>query len=112
MFSDHLQKIDEVPYKTLLGVAAGLVILCQLIAMVLVVDGQVEKAQVRDLRYASEQMAIARCSEPGSRPLASEMSETWSRIAPGRGAGLVTAPTQPATFGMKRTSRRRFQASR
>jgi len=63
MFSDHLQKIDEVPYKTLLGVAAGLVILCQLIAMVLVVDGQVEKAQVRDLWYASERMAIARCSE-------------------------------------------------
>ena len=63
MFSDHLQKVDKVPYKTLLVVAAGLVFLCQLVAMVLVVDSQVEKAEIRDAHYSSAQMVIADCSE-------------------------------------------------
>ena len=63
MFSDHLQKIDKLPYKALLIIAAGLVFLCQLVAMVLVVDGQVEKAQIRDAHYSSAQMVIADCSE-------------------------------------------------
>ena len=63
MFSEHLQKIDKMPYKTLLVVAAGLVFLCQLLAMVLVVDSQVEKAQIRDAQYSSAQMVIADCSE-------------------------------------------------
>ncbi|MBK5204808.1 MAG: hypothetical protein JJD98_05170 [Polaromonas sp.] len=60
MFSDHLQKIDKVSSKTLLGVAGGLVILCQLIAMALVVDGQVKNAQ---LRGASERIAMAQCRQ-------------------------------------------------
>ncbi len=68
MFSDHLQKIDKVPYKSLMVVAAGLVFLCQLLAMVLVVDHQVEKAQIRDARYGAVQMAIADCSENHSGP--------------------------------------------
>ena len=63
MFSDHLQKVAKVPYKTLLVVAAGLVFLCQLVAMVLVVGSQVEKAEIRDAHYNSAQMVIADCSE-------------------------------------------------
>ena len=63
MFSDHLRKIDEVPHKTLFGVAAGLVILCQLVAMALVVDGQVAKAKARDAHHAHERMAVAQCME-------------------------------------------------
>lgn len=60
MFSDYLQKIDKVSNKTLFGLAAGLVILCQLIAMALVVDGQVKNAQ---LRNASERLAMLQCSQ-------------------------------------------------
>jgi len=63
MFSDDLQKIKEVPYQTLLLISAGLVFLCQLVAMVLVVGSQVEKAQIRDARGGSERMVAADCSE-------------------------------------------------
>ena len=75
MFSDHLQKIDKMPYKTLLVVAAGLVFLCQLVAMVLVVDSQVEKAEIRDAHYSSAQMVIADCSENYSGPVRSRCIE-------------------------------------
>lgn len=68
MFSDHLQKIDKTPYRSLLFVAAGLVFLCQLVAMVLVVDSQVEKAQIRDAQYGTAQMVIDDCSENYSGP--------------------------------------------
>lgn len=63
MFSEHLRKIDEVPYKTLFVVAAGLVMVCQLVAMALVVDGQVARAKVRDAHHAYEQMAVVQCME-------------------------------------------------
>ena len=57
--------------------------------------------------------AIARCSEPGSSPLAAEMSETCSTIAAGFGAGsaIPVFASQLATFE-KRTSWRCFHASR
>jgi hypothetical protein len=63
MFSDHLPKIDEVPSRVLFLVAAGLVILCQLVAMAMVVDGQMSMAQVRDASRVSERTAINRCME-------------------------------------------------
>lgn len=66
MFSEQLKKIDEMPYKTMLGVAACLVILCQLVAMVLVVEGQVRKAEARDSVLDSRRMAITQCNEAGS----------------------------------------------
>ncbi len=63
MFSDHLSIIDEAPTKTLLVIAAGLVIVCQLVAMVMVADGQVEKAQLREANHASARAATAWCIE-------------------------------------------------
>lgn len=63
MFSDHLRKIDEIPYKTMLGIAAGLVILCQLAAMAFVADSQVAKAKLRDEQRRAELVAIAHCME-------------------------------------------------
>jgi hypothetical protein len=63
MFSDHLRKIDDAPTKTLLLVAAGLVIFCQLVAMVMVADAQVEKAQLREASQASARAATAWCVE-------------------------------------------------
>ena len=41
--------------------------------------------------------ASARRSEPGSSPLALEMSEIWSRIAPGSGARLAVSRTRPGS---------------
>ncbi|WP_309684170.1 hypothetical protein [Polaromonas sp.] len=63
MFSDHLRRIDVVSFKTLFGVAAGLVIVCQLIAMMLVVDGQVARANARDALRVSDQRAVVQCME-------------------------------------------------
>lgn len=63
MFSEHLRKFDELPYKTLLMVAAGLVILCQLAAMAFVADAQVAKAKLRDDQRRAELTAIAHCME-------------------------------------------------
>ena len=63
MFSDHLQKIDQAPRKTLLLVAAGLVIACQLVAMALVAGEQVQKAQMRGDSDASRQAAVTSCLE-------------------------------------------------
>ena len=61
MFSDHLRKFDDAPAKTLWLVAAGLVIVCQLVAMVMVPDAQVEKAQLRQASQASARAATAWC---------------------------------------------------
>ena len=63
MFSDHLKPIDTMPVNRLLLVAAGLVLACQLVAMVLVAEGQVEKAQLRQASHASLQAAVANCLE-------------------------------------------------
>jgi hypothetical protein len=63
MFSDHLRKIKEIPYKTLLGVAGGFLILCQLVALAMVADEQVKKAQVREAQRTSERIAAAHCME-------------------------------------------------
>jgi len=63
MFTEHLRKFDELPYKTLLLVAAGLVILCQLAAMAFVADSQVAKARLRDEQRKAELVAIAHCME-------------------------------------------------
>lgn len=63
MFSDHLRKIDQAPNKTLLLVASGLVIVCQLVAMALVAGEQVQKAQMRGDSDASRQAVVASCVE-------------------------------------------------
>ena len=63
MFSDYLKKFDEMPYKTLLWVAAVLVFLCQLVAVGVVADEQVAKAKIRDYQRHTEMLAIAQCVE-------------------------------------------------
>jgi hypothetical protein len=68
MISDHLRKFDEMPYKTLLLAAAGLVILCQLTALAFVADSQVEKAKLRESQRAAQMQAIAQCMETSAGP--------------------------------------------
>ena len=67
MFSDHMRKIDTTSGRTLLMLAAVLVIVCQLIAMALVADGQVKKADLRESNLNSQRMAMARCFEVNPR---------------------------------------------
>ncbi len=61
MFSDHLHIIDNAPVKKLFMVAAGLIVICQLVAMALVAEGQVEKAHLREASQVSFQKAMATC---------------------------------------------------
>ncbi len=63
MFSDLLPKKKKVSYKALFWLAAGLGVLGQLVAMALVVDGQVQKAQQRDARRMAEANAISLCMD-------------------------------------------------
>ena len=63
MFSEHVKKVDRRPLRVLFIVAAGLVFLCQLVALVFVANGQVEKAHLRQAVYSSAQVEIADCSK-------------------------------------------------
>lgn len=63
MFSDHVKKIDGLPLSALVGAVAGVVFVCQLVALVLVLNGQVEKAHLREAHYNSAQVEIADCSK-------------------------------------------------
>ena len=63
MFSDHMQKIGRFPQVGLLPIVGGLVIVCQLVAMALVVDGQVQRADMRDVQRVAQQLAFAECIE-------------------------------------------------
>jgi hypothetical protein len=63
MVSIYVKKIAEMPYKALLLVAIGIVFLCQLAALVLVAQGQVEKAYLRDVQAHSAQRVLEDCSE-------------------------------------------------
>lgn len=68
MFSDHLRKVDHTSGRTLLLIAAALVIVCQLVAMALVADGQVKKAELRESQLNFQRVALARCFEVNTRP--------------------------------------------
>lgn len=67
MFSDHLPKIDRVSGRSLFLMAGGLVIVCQLAAMVLVAGEQVRKAELRDSQQSVQRAAIAKCFEGTTR---------------------------------------------
>lgn len=89
MFSDHMPKIEETPYKTLLLIAAGLVILCQLAAMAFVAESQVAKAKERDNQRKAELAAISQCMETSAGAARSQCIQQASVVA--------TASPQPAT---------------
>ena len=56
MGAEHLKKLDKLPGGALFGIAAALVFICQLVAMVLVVEGQVQRAHSRQ---AAQQVKAA-----------------------------------------------------
>jgi hypothetical protein len=69
MFSDHLKKVKRFPRVNLLVVSGGLVIVCQLAAMGMVADEQVQRAGVRDLQRAKQRLALADCIHRSTGPV-------------------------------------------
>lgn len=68
MAAEQVKKARGFSMKSMFGIAAGLVFVCQLAAMVLVVQGQVEKAQHRDARPEPAHAALADCAKkPANR---------------------------------------------
>jgi hypothetical protein len=63
MISEQLQAPEHSSGHTLWIVAGVLIILCQMAAFAMVANGQVKKAELRDLRDASERLAVAHCLE-------------------------------------------------
>jgi hypothetical protein len=90
MFSDHLPKIEEMPYKKLLLIAAGLVILCQLAAMAFVAESQVAKARERDDQRRAELTAISQCMETSAGAARSQCIQQARVVA-------TASPQQPET---------------
>lgn len=88
MFSDHMPKIEEMPYKKLLLIAAGLVILCQLAAMAFVAESQMAKAKERDSQRRAELTAISECMETSAGAARSQCIQQARVVA--------TASPQPA----------------
>ncbi len=99
MFSDHLPKIDRVSGRSLLLMAGGLVIVCQLVAMVLVAGEQVRKAELRDTQQSQQRAAIARCYEGATRAARQEcMLQARNGLLAGNqmAASVNTPDTSPA----------------
>lgn len=99
MFSNCLQKFDEMPYKTLLWVAAGLVLVCQLAAIGFVADEQVTKAKIRDFQRQTEMQAIAQCIENAAGPARQNCIQqahvvAGSSLPPAAGDGSGESKTQ------------------
>jgi hypothetical protein len=63
MLSECLRKFHQIPRRALWWAAAGLALLCQLVAVALVADEQVAKARIRDYQRSIEMQAIAQCIE-------------------------------------------------
>ena len=101
MFSDYLRILDQAPAKTLLFIAALLVIVCQLVAMVLVAGAQVEKAELREARYASARATIIGCMKSsqgaalkdcaGPPAIFSTEADAGQTITPPQGLVLLTS---------------------
>lgn len=78
MGAERLKKLDELPGGVLFGIAAALVFMCQLVAMVLVVEGQVQRAHTRQtaqhVQGASSVPAVWQAQQIQSAQKVSEVS--------------------------------------
>ena len=103
MFSQTLKKMDEMPHKTLLVVAACLVILCQLVAMALVVDGQVKRVEARDSALSSQRLAVVRCNEAGliamRQSCIQQAMAAWSAAGQPESSSQGQAAANPEAIG-------------
>jgi hypothetical protein len=100
MFSDHMQKFSRFPQTGLLIAAGGLVIVCQLVAMALVADRQVQRAGVRDLQRVAQQLAFADCIQRSTGP-ARHGCLRQSQLESDGGEPVVARPANEQTFAIK-----------
>lgn len=63
MISGHFQKVHLINSRNLLLLAGMLLIIGQLVAVAMVADGQVKKAQGRNSDVASQKLVVAQCLE-------------------------------------------------
>lgn len=63
MFSDHMRKSDTTVVRSLLLFGGALVIVCQLLAMAVLADGQVKKAELRESQLTAQRGAMVKCFE-------------------------------------------------
>jgi len=63
MFSEHIKKEEHAAGQNLLVIAGFLVVVCQLVALALVANEQVEKAQIRDAKLGTARAVMAQCLE-------------------------------------------------
>ena len=68
MFSDHLPPVGKPQGRNWLLMAGVCVIFGQIGAMVLVANGQVKKAQLRDSRNTAQSLVIAQCVATSTGP--------------------------------------------
>jgi hypothetical protein len=100
MFSDHMKKVNRFPQVSLLMLAGGLVIVCQLVAVAMVADQQVQRASVRDLQRVNQQVALADCIQRSTGPtrhgciLQSQIDSSGAELA-------ATIPANDQTFTVK-----------
>ena len=97
MFSDHLPHIDKTSGRNLFVVAGALVIICQVVAMVMVAGGQVEKAQLREASQASARAATAGCIESSWGAALRDCDRTVSSFSP----QASSDQTMPTAQGIK-----------
>ena len=94
MPSDLSKIIDDAPTRSLLMIAAGLVIVCQLVALVMVAGGQVEKAQRREARQASASAATVWCRESSRGAALNDCSGSDASFTAQSGADLLGLSTR------------------
>ena len=106
MGAERLKKLDELPGGTLFGIAAALVFMCQLVAMVLVVEGQVQRAHTRQaaqrVQGAAAVPAALQAQQIQSVPQVSEVSASalqgYRHPAPSAQFTTVSEKLLPTSF--------------
>lgn len=103
MFSDHLPKINQTAGSNLFVIAGALVIVCQLVAMVLVADGQVKKAEVRESQMQSQRQAVVKCLENAQ---GAELSTCTTRVHSDNRQVITLNQVNESSEGFRRPTRR------
>ena len=92
MFSEHMLKIDRTGVRSLLLFVGALVIVCQLLAMAVLADGQVKKAELRESQLTAQRGAMVKCFETstgfeGHGCLADAYADGGTHVGTSAGAG-------------------------
>ena len=103
MFSDRLPKIDQTAGSNLFVIAGALVMVCQLVAMVVVADGQVKKAEVRESQMQSQRQVVAKCLESAQ---GAELSACTTQVYSDNRQVTTLNQVKDSTQGLRRPASR------